>query len=256
MEIIISLEKGLEESAGNHFERAKKLRRKIAGAEAALLTARKKLDSVSEQLRIEESRVGQRRSRKWFEKFRWFHTSEGLLVIGGRDAQSNEIIIKKHTEPVDLVFHTDMAGSPFFVLKTEGKTPGEASLAEAASATASYSRGWKLGHADVKVAWFHPEQVSKTAKSGEYLGRGAFIISGKANYVAAEMRLGIGILDGQVIGGPLSALKSRSERFVEVIQGDDKPSSAAKLISKMTGGEIDEIMRFLPSGTVKVKQAR
>ena len=55
--------------------------------------------------------------RKWYEKFRWFESSDGFLVIGGRDATSNEIVVKKHVEPNDVVFHADVQGAPFFVIK-------------------------------------------------------------------------------------------------------------------------------------------
>ena len=34
-----------------------------------------------------------------FEKFFWFISSENFLVIGGRDQQQNEIIVKRHFKP-------------------------------------------------------------------------------------------------------------------------------------------------------------
>ncbi len=33
---------------------------------------------------------------KRFEKFYWFISSENYLVIGGRDQQQNELIVKRH----------------------------------------------------------------------------------------------------------------------------------------------------------------
>jgi len=48
-------------------------------------------------------------NKEWYEKFRWFISSDDFLILGGRDATSNEIVIKKHTEKNDLVFHR-----PFF----------------------------------------------------------------------------------------------------------------------------------------------
>src|SRR5207244_1763796 len=55
--------------------------------------------------------------REWYEKFRWFVTSRGRLAIGGRDAQSNAILLRRHLEEEDVVYHADLFGSPFFVLK-------------------------------------------------------------------------------------------------------------------------------------------
>jgi predicted ribosome quality control (RQC) complex YloA/Tae2 family protein len=84
-------------------------------------------------------------------------------VIGGRDATSNEIVIKKHTIASDLVFHTDMAGSPFFVLKSStDNTKGldQQSIKEAADATCSFSRAWKMGLSTQSVFYVNPEQKS------------------------------------------------------------------------------------------------
>ena len=64
---------------------------------------------------LEETAVKQanrQKKREWYEKFHWFFSSEGFLCVGGKDATSNEVIIKKHLEKNDLVLHTDMAGSP------------------------------------------------------------------------------------------------------------------------------------------------
>jgi predicted ribosome quality control (RQC) complex YloA/Tae2 family protein len=36
------------------------------------------------------------RKQYWFEKFYWFISSENYLVIGGRDQQQNEIVVKRH----------------------------------------------------------------------------------------------------------------------------------------------------------------
>jgi len=36
----------------------------------------------------------------WFEKFHWFFTSENYLVISGKDAHQNEIIVKKYMDKV------------------------------------------------------------------------------------------------------------------------------------------------------------
>lgn len=38
----------------------------------------------------------------WFEKFNWFVSSENYLVISGRDAQQNELIVKRYMAKGDL----------------------------------------------------------------------------------------------------------------------------------------------------------
>src|SRR3989338_3050496 len=101
--LTLDLTKGIEENAAVYFEKAKKIKKKIEGAEAALNENLKKLRQLEEKrdkFALEQSKKEKLKERKpeWYEKFRWFVSSEGFLVIGGRDATSNEIVIKKHTD--------------------------------------------------------------------------------------------------------------------------------------------------------------
>ena len=153
------------------------------------------------------------------------------------------------------MFHTDLQGSPFFVIKTEGKQPGEKTLAETAAATAIYSRAWKLGFVNAQVGWLTPDQVTKTAKAGEYIQRGAFVIQGKAHYVEHDMRFAIGVKEGRIIGGPLLAIKAHAEHLLEIVQGEQKPSDLAKQVRAiLKAGSLDEIIRMLPAGNGKIKK--
>lgn len=258
--INIDLGKSIEENASVYYEKAKKARKKMKGAEEALEKSLIKLYKLKEKekkeaVEIKEAVFEKPRKQEWYEKFRWFISSEGFLVIGGRDATSNEIIIKKHTEANDLVFHTDMAGSPFFVVKAKNKKIGMQTIKEAADATCSYSRAWRLGLTTTSVFYVNPEQVTKEAKSGEYLTRGAFMIKGKTNYIANKINCAVGITkDSRIIGGPLEAVRKNCKSFVEVQQGKEKTSKVAKAIISKIGGNLDEIIRALPAGGCEVKK--
>jgi len=248
--IILSLEKSVEQNAAVYFDAAKKKKKKLEGAIEALGISEKKLSKIKIP---KEVVIVADRKKSWYEKFRWFYSSEGFLVIGGRDATSNEILIKKHTDPDDIVLHTDMAGSPFFVIKADGKKIGKPSIRETADATASYSRGWKKGLAEQNVFYVKPSQVTKQAKSGESLQKGAFMIYGKTNYIDNSMQIAIGIQDGVVIGGPVDSIKNQTKEFVCIVQGSTKPSDIAKKIKKKIGGSLDDIIRFLPPGLCDIK---
>jgi predicted ribosome quality control (RQC) complex YloA/Tae2 family protein len=257
--ITLEIGKSLGENASAYFDAAKKARAKAERAKEALKQSEKKLILLAkaepEKKKIE---IKKARKKEWFEKFRWFTSSEGFLVIGGRDSTTNEIVIKKHTDKDDIVFHTDMAGSPFFVIKaTAEKQPTELTLQEVANATACYSRAWKMGYTTTDVFYVKPDQVSKTAQAGEALPHGAFMIYGKTSYIRPEMKCAIGIKDGAVIGGPVNAIKAYAEKFVIIVQGEDKPSDIAKLVKKMLGAgslDLDEIIRFLPPGNCRVEK--
>ncbi len=260
MRITIDLRKTPEQNAAGYYEKAKKAKRKLEGAQKALHDSRKKLEKLvqqQKQVELEKSIKREKKSeKKWYEKFRWFVSSEGFLIVGGRDATTNEIIVKKHTEPDDMVFHTEMAGSPFFIIKTEGKKPAEQTIEEAATATASFSKAWKLGVSFAEVYHVSPEQVSKQTKAGEYMGKGAFMIYGKKNTMNGEVKLTVGTTaEGKIMCGPLSAVRKNCGKFVEIIQGKEKASDTAKKIQKKLGGELDEIIAALPSGGCRIKPA-
>ena len=258
--LVLDLTKSIDQNAAAYFEKAKKTKKKIEGAESALSQSLKKLKELEarkEKIILEKSKdkILKERKLEWYEKFRWFVSSEGFLVIGGRDATSNEIVIKKHTDTNDLVFHTDMAGSPFFVVKSENKNIGEKTRHEAADATCTFSRAWKNGLQTSSVFYVNPEQVSKKTRSGEYMGKGAFMIYGKTNYIDNRINLAVGMTkQQQVMSGPLDAVKKHCEKYVILEQGNEKASSVAKRIQYKIGGLLDEIIRALPSGGFRISQ--
>ena len=259
MEVEIDLNKSLEENAGIYFDQAKKAKKKLKGAAEALEKSKKqlkKLEQEESKFKEEEEKkeVKKARKKEWYEKFHWFISSEDFLCIGGKDATSNEIIIKKHTEKNDLVFHTEMPGSPFFIIKN-GVEAGESTLKETAQATAAYSRAWKRGLGTAEVYSIAPEQVSKTAQSGEYLGKGSFMIYGKRRYFRPKMEFCLGLVEDEIIGGPRSAVESKTKNFVVIIIGKYKKSDLAKKIKhKLKGGDVDDIVKFLPTGGAEIKK--
>ena len=257
--LILDLTKTVEQNAAAYFEKAKKAKKKIEGAEKALQHSLRELKELEAKQEKELKKLEEKKKvpskKEWYEKFRWFRSSDGFLVIGGRDATSNEVVIKKHTDTNDLVFHTDMAGSPFFVVKSDGKIIGEKTIHEVADATCTFSRAWKLGLQSSTVFYVKPEQVSKKAQSGEYMGKGAFMIYGKTNYSENKINLAIGITpEGKIMSGPVESVKAHCGKFVELIPGNEKVSAVAKLIKHKIGGEIDDIIRALPGGEFKVKK--
>jgi predicted ribosome quality control (RQC) complex YloA/Tae2 family protein len=254
MRIKVDINKTVEANAAVYFEKAKKSKRKLEGAKKALDESIKKLELLKKEKPKEKEAEARQLKKEWYEKFRWFMSSEGFLCIGGRDATTNEIIIKKYAEENDLVFHTDIAGSPFFVIKAEGKKPGEQTIKETSQATATFSRAWKLGLGSVDVFHVKPEQVTKEAKSGEYLTKGAFMIYGKKEYINSNLSLAVGVSKGKICAGPAEAIKKNSEKFVMLERGQERASSIAKYIQRQIGGEIDDIIRVLPAGEFKIKK--
>ncbi len=259
MEIEFALTKSVDENAGRYFDLAKKAKKKLQGAKDALEKTKKELEDLKKKeskFLEEEERKQQKKARKreWYEKFHWFVSSEGFLCIGGKDATSNEIVVKKHMEKEDIVLHTDMAGSPFFIIKN-GQEATEQTIKEAAQAVAVYSKAWKLGHGTADVFYVKPEQVTKQAKAGESLPKGAFMVYGNTKYFHPKLEYAIGLVDEEIVGGPLEAIKSKTKMFVVVIPGREKKSVLAKKIkSKFKAGDLDDIVKFLPAGGGEIKK--
>ncbi|MCL5068830.1 MAG: NFACT RNA binding domain-containing protein, partial [Thaumarchaeota archaeon] len=143
--------------ASRLFDEAKRLEvsnRRLIEVKADLERQRDALleQTKSQEERAEKKIVAERREKQWYERYRWFLTSNGDLAIGGRDSTSNSVIINKYMTKDDLVFHADLHGSPFFVLKRKSAVThmDDAVILELAQATVSFSRAWKdeLGSAD------------------------------------------------------------------------------------------------------------
>lgn len=274
----LSLRRSIQANAATYYAKAKKAERKLEGAEKALQETENIMQKLQrhkmERLRETPKPPPKRRKRVWYEKFRWSHSSDGFLVIGGRDATTNEILIKKHMEPFDRVFHADVHGAPFVLIKTGGKTPPERTMREAAQLAASYSRAWKEKLRAVDVYWVSPQQVSKTPPSGQYLEKGSFIISGKKNYVQSvvlKVAVGIKIVEGErlmVVGGPREAVAEQTDVYVELIPGEKSSGRLAKEIRQLLakkaqknvqkrileGVPLEEIQSFIPSGGGEVQK--
>jgi len=233
----LNLRRTLFENAAEYYERGKKAKQKSAGALTALEESRRKLAEIEQNIseaealktvkpmEVMKELVKRKVKRKeWYEKFRWFRSSDGFLVVAGKDAVSNEVLVKKHAKPDDAVFHADVTGAPFVVVKTEGKAPSEQALREAGEFAAAFSRAWREGAGSADVYWVKPSQLSKSGPSGEYVPHGAFAVSGKRNWMrSVPLKLAIGVVEnGKVsfIGGPVEAVKAKTSAYVTIMPGD------------------------------------
>ena len=241
------------------FDRAKQLEERAAEAGKAAVKLTREVPRAKEERRTKSLA---KRKLAWFEKFRWFVTSEGRLAVGGRDAQTNSTLISRHTEDNDVVYHADLFGSPFFILKG-GAEQIETETRQVAQATAAFSSAWKTGLGSADAYWVAPSQVSTAAPSGEYLPRGSFAIKGKKNFVTKNfVEIAVG-LDGEwrIVAGPEDAIKTQCDRYLVLKPHREKGSDTAKRVLKdlnnMSGGTslpltVDDVLRALPSGGGKV----
>ncbi len=267
-QIDLFLDKSIPQIADLYYGKAKKIRQKYEGVLKAIEKTKEEIEKASDEVKFVKS-IKVSRKREWYERFRWFFTSEGFLVIAGRNAKMNEEIVSKYMEKGDLFFHTQVPGAPVTVLK-RGVEAGDESKLEAAQFAATYSSLWKDGKYSGEVYYVTPEQVKRSAKPGEYLPKGSFYIEGKRNYVTASVSCAVGVdlKNLRVFGGPLNAVKKYCDYFVELEIGNESPNEisvkmASKLVSIAKEEEKrliraiatpDEVMKFLPPGKSRIKE--
>lgn len=246
------------------FDESKRQAAAIISIEKLKRKTEKKLEKEMSQVKVAEESItySEIRKKNWYERYRWFYTSDGILAIGGRDSSSNTAIIRKHIEKNDRVFHADIHGSPFFILKNDKKEILPTSLNEIAHATVCFSRAWREAMYGLNAYWVEPEQVKKAAPSGQFLPKGSFVIEGQRNYVnISTLKLAVGLVkqnaDYLISCGPPQPIKKNSICYVIIEPAGSEMVEIAKKIklefNKMTDNvakslSIDEFVRVLPAG--------
>jgi predicted ribosome quality control (RQC) complex YloA/Tae2 family protein len=266
MEIEIDLRKSLNENASAYFEKSKKAKKKLEGIEKTIPKMRKMAEKQSEMFEgIKKQEIRKKRHREWYEKFHWFFTSNGMLVIAGKDAKSNDSLIKKHMEKTDLYFHAEIFGAPHTILKSKDNSAPRESLDEAARFAGTFSSAWKHKIPSVDVYSVLPEQVSKAAPSGENIGTGAFMIYGKRQWyrkMPVDLAIGIDDESGRIVSGPSAVIAKKTKNHIIVSQGSISKGEFAKIVKKALEEKagkkgiaaIDEILAMLPAGMFEIKR--
>ena len=267
--IKINTKSPLQSIASVLFNEAKKQSGAIKSIENIKLKTEKKLEKLQNKTELEKDimMITEIRKKNWYERYRWFNSSDEFLVIGGRDAASNSAVVRKHLVKNDKIFHADIFGSPFFIIKDAENAP-DSSMNEVAHATVCFSRAWREGLYGVKAYWVHPEQVKKSAPSGEFLPKGSFTIEGQRNFInPGNLILAVGIIpqeDGYALTcGPPETIKKNSICYAIIEPHGLEMVDAAKKIriefSKIHEEitkkiSIDDFVRVMPAGKSQIKE--
>lgn len=276
----IKFESSIPKSSSLLFSRAKELERGAINIDKASEELRLRVEKLQNQTQKihEKIQFSKLESKQWYERYRWFVTSDGYLVIGGRDASSNSAIIRKYMTENDIIFHAEIHGSPFFLVKNVNNQEKQNSsyVEETAQATISFSRAWKDGLSSGDAYWVFPNQVKKGAPTGQFLPKGSFVIEGKRNFCRGiELKLSIGLVQIEkkysIVCGPLNAVIKRSLVFASLLPGGTDQMNLAKrvksefvrAISEFDQSlaeyckkiSLDEFIRMLPPGQSKIERA-
>ncbi|MCW1296158.1 MAG: ribosome rescue protein RqcH [Candidatus Parvarchaeota archaeon] len=259
VEISIKINEKPSKIANQLFEKAKKLKGKIDRAKQIIEERKRKLYSEEKKEVVKEKRY-------WYEKFNWFFTSNNLLVIAGMNAVQNEILIKKYMKKNDLVFHADIYGSPFALLRDGAEKAKEEDKIETAKFVACFSRAWKNALPAIDVYYVYPMQLTKQTEAGEFLRKGSFVILGKKNYIK-DVELKIALCfdesNNKVFCAPIESAIKHGWKFVVLKPGRETKEEISKKIRekliKTTGNEglknlvLDRIINTLPEGGFQIE---
>ncbi len=241
----------VEQNVDRLYTQARKFKKKRAGALAAMAAPPPKA--------APKAGVGAKREKpRWYHRFRWFETSDGALVLGGRDAGQNEELVKRYMEGKDTFVHADVHGASVVIVK--GPTERWDEVAQFA---ASFSGAWRAGHLEADVYAARPDQVSKTPEAGEYVGRGSFIVRGERTWFrSVPLGAAIGFGPTGVIGGPPAAVAPKTGVRVLLRPGPFEPNDTARQVLRALrehlGGDggrsakavlnTEAVARFVPPG--------
>lgn len=268
--IQIDPDSSLPTIASKLFDESKKQKGAVKSIEKLMKKTESKLEKTIEKGEIAKGAVGFKEVRKksWFERYRWFYTSDEVLAVGGRDSSSNSAIIRKYLEKNDKVFHAEVHGSPFFLLKGEDEELLPLSLEEVAHATVCFSRAWQISAYGMSSFWVNPDQVKKGAPTGQSMAKGAFMINGTRNFIkVSSLKLAVGIFkedeDYLLVCGPPEPIKKKCLCYAVIEPGGSTMSDVSKKIraefDKTDEGFkkiflIDDYVRALPTGSSKVTE--
>ncbi|KAH8552205.1 hypothetical protein BGW37DRAFT_424420 [Umbelopsis sp. PMI_123] len=174
---------------------AAKHEKTIAASEKAMKSAERKIKQELKESKITAT-VSKIRKPFWFEKFLWFISTENYLIIAGRDMQQNELLVKRYLSKDDVYVHADLHGAASVIIKNSN--PGHeippTTLHQAGIMSVCQSKAWEAKIV-TSAYWVLPDQVSKSAPTGEYLTTGSFMIRGKKNFLPpVQLVYGFGYL--------------------------------------------------------------
>lgn len=253
-EIKIKLNERPGKIASSLFEKAKKMESKIEHIKKIIGVVKEK-----KEIKIKEKEY-------WYEKFSWFFTSNNLLVIAGRNAIQNENLIRKYMQKNDIVFHAEIKGSPFALLREGLNKAREEDKLEAAKFVACFSKAWKYALPSVDVYYVFPTQLTKKTEAGEFIKKGSFVIKGKKNYIKdVELKIAVcfDAIKHKLFCAPVESAKARKLPFIVLIPKNKTKEEISKEIKekliKIVGREdlkdinINRIISILPEGGFEIE---
>src|SRR3989442_8805182 len=143
--VTLGYEKDVTANAQAYYDRRKEAQLKAQRVEEAIAKTREEMEAAKAKA-VKAAKKPRIKATKamWFEAYRWTLSSDGHLILGGRDARTNDQLVKKHLKEGDRYAHADIHGAPSTVIKDGARAP-ETTLREACEFALAYSKAWPAG---------------------------------------------------------------------------------------------------------------
>ena len=189
---------------------------------------------------------------KDYKNYRWFFTSNNVLVVGGKSDEQNELVIRNFLKPDYVVMHTSAPGSSFMIIQSD--KPTKKDLEETAIFCACFSKQWKTikPSSKIDIDIFKGEQVYKS----KLMKKGTFGIKGKKETTKVKPELVLIIQKGKFKAVPNPA---KEKVLATMKRGKLSKEDAAEKIAKKIRDKFhlpvhkDEIMQAIPSDKIGIK---
>ncbi len=184
------------------------------------------------------------------KKYKWFFTKSGKLVVGGKNAENNDALLRelKKTEKDYVVMHTKSPGSPFCVIVAPIKAVSSDDLKECAVFTGCFSKAWKQGLKKTSVDIFHLSQLNKSSA----MKSGTWSVTGKIQTEIVNLELVL-IVQEKIIRAVPEITANRKEIIVFVCPGKIDKAEAVKdkMLNELNK---EQLLSALPAGGVSFKK--
>lgn len=192
---------------------------------------------------------------KEYQKYKWFFTSTGKLVVGGKSSLQNDELLKnlKRLKEDFVVMHTSTPGSPFSVILGPIKSISPTELEEVAIFTGCFSRAWRESKKLAQIDIFTLSQLYKS----KIMKSGTWGVNGAIQRKVVELSLVLTMQEGKLRAVPEKTVKKKAV-LLKVKPGNiDKQKMLPKFHILLPDGVTTEaILSALPAGGVSIVKTK
>jgi len=191
---------------------------------------------------------------KDYEKYRWFFTSSGKLVVGGKNALQNEQLLRivRAQRKERLAMHTTEPGSPFSIILADMDKLTKNDIEECAIFTASFSKAWKEEKKKALVDIFKLSQLYKLS----IMKPGTWGVRNKIERMSVPLELVLTKQENVLRAVPEKSVKLKKDILLKISPGKiDKTLMLPKFqLSLKIPFSQEELIVALPAGGVRINK--